>query len=83
MIDRMYLHLLCPECGKPVEEIRYSSRGTYVEYRIKCNTKSCKIDTGKQCTLADCFQALICLYYNGQSNRLYNVGDKNDKIYNV
>ena len=81
MIDREYLNILCPICNRQLERIRYTARGTLIEDRIRCTDKKCGIDTGRQCTLSDAFQAFIYMYYGANSLKLYEKGKTDEKVY--
>lgn len=62
----------CPFCDEQLEKVRYKSKGNWVTWwRIKCNNKSCEVDTGMQSTLSVCYEALMTLYYNAKSIRTY------------
>lgn len=81
MIDRMYINILCPIHNKPLESVRYNSRSTDITRRIRCTVKGCKVDTGRQCTLADAFQALMYLHFDCKSNFEFKKGSTDEKLY--
>lgn len=81
MIDRMKLHILCPIHQQPLENVLYNARSTDITRRIHCTVKGCTIDTGKQNTLSDAFQALMTLYFDVESDYEYVKGDTNEKLY--
>ena len=81
MIDRTNLHILCPIHEKPLENVLYNARSTDITRRIHCTVKECPIDTGRQCTLSDAFQALMVLYFDCKCDREYQKGDTNERLY--
>lgn len=81
MIERSDLHILCPVHNKPLENVLYNARSTDITRRIHCTNKGCKIDTGRQCTLSDAFQALMYLYFDCKSNYEYKKGSTDEKLY--
>ena len=81
MIERSPIHILCPVHNRPLENILYNARSTDITRRIRCTVKDCKIDTGRQCTLSDAYQALMVLYFGVKSDHTYEKGDINEKLY--
>lgn len=72
MTETCRINIKCPVCGEQLEEKYEASKGRWVtQWSIYCVQKQCKIDTGKQATLSDAFQALMNMYYGASSIKKY------------
>lgn len=79
MRDYVYIPILCPKCGEPLEKSRYKSKGNWVTWcRIRCVNKSCEVDTGNQAHLSAAYEALAVLYFGANANMEYkqNIQDE-------
>jgi hypothetical protein len=80
MTEQIDIPILCPMCNKPLVKSRYASKGKWVTWwRIRCTNEPCKIDTGRQPTLSDVYEALSVFYFGAISNNEYkHITDTDD-----
>jgi len=70
--DSIVINTLCPKCGSKLVKIHYKSKENWVtNWRIKCMSNLCDVDTGYQCTLSDVYEAFMFLYFNSKSSKHY------------
>lgn len=72
MVETCRINIQCPVCGEPLEKMYEASKGRWVTcWSIYCVQKQCKINTGKQSTMADAYEALMNMYYGAASIKKY------------
>jgi len=77
MTETHRINILCPLCGEQLEKKYEESKGKWVTYwSIYCVQKQCNVDTGRQATIPDAYEALLYMYYGAKSVRKYEKGGK-------
>lgn len=72
MTETCRINIQCPVHGEQLEKKYEASKGRWVtQWSIYCVQKGCKINTGKQSTMADAYEALMAMYFGASSTRNY------------
>ena len=77
MTEKCRINIQCPVCGEQLEKIYEATKARWeTSWAIHCVQKDCNIDTGKQASLSDAYEALLYMYYGAKSVRKYENGGK-------
>lgn len=77
MTEHIEINILCPKCGNRLMKYCFRSKGNWVTHtRIKCTNTNCDVNTGEQCTMSDAYEALMYMYFNADSAKIYENNDK-------